>query len=212
MCHFEILLNFFTSLLSMKRQLYILILLSIVTSLVVAQCTSVVAYDDLYGVEYDDIVDVAFESWINGIFSNSYTASGPFRVTVNTHLVNENFINEIVGMKLWDVKPYITWFDGEDNLIEYYNTTIVKVVKDITPPSAGAWKIIRPILFTVIGIGIVVGGIYSGVKIRQRIGIKGCFTCDNKATSKCSKCGNSFCSNCSSKGCTNCGSRQFIRT
>ncbi len=212
MCLFEILLNFFTFLLSMKRQLYILILLSIVTSLAVAQFTSVVAYDNLYGVEYDDIVDVAFESWINGAFSNSFTAEGPFRVTVNTHIVNANFTNELIGMRLWEVKPYITWIDGEDNLIEYYNTTVTNLVKDISPPSSGAWKIIRPILFTVIGIGIVVGGIYSGVKIRQRIGIKGCSTCDNKATSKCSKCGNSFCSNCSSKGCTICGSRQFIRT
>jgi len=196
----------------MRRQLYILIMLSIMTSLVVTQSLTVKAYDNLYGVEYDDIIDVAFESWINGIFSNSYTAEGPFRLTVSTQVINSNFTSALLGMKEGEVKPYITWIDGDGKTIEYYDTTVVRLVKDSTPESSAAWKIIRPILITVVSIGVVVGGLYAGVKVRQRIGIRGCSSCDNKATSKCSKCGKNFCSNCSSKGCTNCGSRQFIRT
>jgi hypothetical protein len=195
----------------MRRRLYYSILLIAFTTLVLTQLTTVNSYDELYGVEYGDIVDVAFESWINGEFSNNFTDDGAFRVTVDPDVVNYNFVDELVTMKIGEVKPYITWFDGEGNLIEYYNTKIVRLVKDISPNTPLAWKIIRPILITMVSIGVVVGGIYSGVKIRQRIGIKGCFSCDNKATSKCSKCGTSFCPNCSSKGCTNCGSRQFIR-
>ncbi len=181
------------------------------TSLVVTQSLTVKAYDNLYGVEYDDVIDVAFESWINGIFSNSYTAEGPFRLTVSNQVINSNFTSELLGMKEGEVKPYITWINLDEDVIEYYDTTIVRLVKDSTPDSTLAWRIIRPILITVASLGIVIGGAYAGVKISQRLGIKGCSTCDNKATSKCSRCGENYCASCSSKGCNSCGSRQFVR-
>ncbi|MHA1445374.1 MAG: hypothetical protein ACTSSN_01665 [Candidatus Heimdallarchaeaceae archaeon] len=109
------------------------------------------------------------------------------------------------------LQPFITWVDPAGNLVEYYDTTIVKLVKDSSPDTSQAWRIIRPILSSIIGIGVVIGSIYAGIKIRQRIGIKGCTNCSNKAASKCAKCGKHYCSNCSSTGCTNCSSRQFIR-
>ena len=46
--------------------------------------------------------------------------------------INEIFVNEILGMKLGEVKTYITWTMGSD-LIEYYKTTILKIVLDSTP-------------------------------------------------------------------------------
>ena len=211
MCSFEILLSFHTPLSLMSRRFHYTLLLVVLSSLVITQFTTVEAYDTLYGVEYDDVVDVAFESWINGEFSNNYTADGPFRITVNPGVINANFIDEIIGMMVGEVKPYITWVDPAGNLVEYYDTTIVKLVKDSTPEPSPAWRIIRPILLSIIVIGVVIGSIYAGVKIRNRIGIRGCTNCSNKAASKCAKCGKHYCSNCSSTGCTNCGSRQFIR-
>jgi hypothetical protein len=211
MCPFEILLSFLTPLFLMSRRFHYTLLLVVISSLVLTQFTTVGAYDSLYGVEYDDIIDVAFISYINGEFSNNYTADGAFRITVNPGVINANFIDEIIGMMIGEVKPYITWVDPVGNLVEYYDTTVVKLVKDSTPDTSKAWRIIRPILLSIIGIGVVIGSIYAGVKIRHRIGIRGCTNCSNKAASKCAKCGKHYCSNCSSTGCTNCGSRQFIR-
>ena len=210
-CLFEILLSFFTTLYVMRRYLCYAILLITTTALFITQFTSVTAYDDLYGVEYDDIIDIAFISYINGEFSNNYTADGAFRVTVNSHIINAHLIDQLIGMKIGESKPYITWVDGEENLIEYYDTTIVRLIKDATPDKSIAWKVIRPILLTIASLAIVLGGAYAAVKISKLVGIKGCSTCNNKATSKCSKCGTYYCPNCSSKGCKNCGSRQFVR-
>ena len=172
--------------------------------------SSVKAYDDFAGIEYDDIVDVAFESYRNGELVIEYTPDGPLRVEVNTNAVNYHFVNELLGMKVGEKKYYITWTVDSD-LIEYYNTTILKIVKDATPTANPIWRIIKPILIVLAVLGGIVGAIYIAPKIKSRIVIKKCTNCNKPSKSKCAKCGYYYCEECSSKGCTNCGSRKFIR-
>lgn len=171
---------------------------------------SVYAYDDYAGIEYDDIIDVGFVSYRNEVFVIEYTEEGSFRVEVNSHAVNINFVNAVLGMKLGETKPYTTWTVGAD-LIEYYNITIYNIFKDISPDSSPVWRIFRTILIVVAVLGGVVGAIYLGIKLKGRVKLKKCSNCSNTGVSKCAKCGKHYCSECSAKGCTSCGSRQFIR-
>lgn len=171
------------------------------------------AYDDVLGVEYGDIIDVAFTSYIDGEFTNEYTEEGPFQITVNENYINRNFIEEIVGMKLGEVKPYITWTvqnNGDTSTIEYYDTKIVNIVKDISPDrSVGR---IFLIAFAVIaGLALSIGAIYIVYRMRSRILVKKCAKCGKAATSKCAKCAFVICSECGIKGCPECGNMKFIR-
>jgi hypothetical protein len=179
----------------------------------ISSLSTTYAYDDLLGVEYEDVIQVAFTSYIDGEFSNEYTEEGPFEVTVNENYINRNFIEELVGMKVGEVKPYITWTiqnNGVPSVIEYYDTKVVKIVKDASPDrSVGR---IFLIAFAVIaGLGLGVGAIYVIYKMRSRILIKKCTKCGNTATSKCAKCAFIICSECGIKGCPECGNMKFIR-
>ena len=194
----------------MKRILRYTVILSIFSILLFSSLVLVTAYDNYEGIEYDDIVDVAFVSYRNGEFVIEYTAEGSIRIEVNTNAVNHNFVNQILGMKIGDKKPYITWNVGAD-LIEYYNTTIISLFKDSTPPTSPLWRVLRPILIVVAVLGGAVGAVYLVIKLKGRVVLKGCTSCKNTGTTQCAKCGKHYCSNCSTKGCTNCGSNKFIR-
>jgi hypothetical protein len=135
---------------------------------------------------------------------------------VNDHVVNYHLVDQLIGRKLFETIPYITWTVPADNpadtlLVEYYNTTVVKIVKDISPPTSPVWRIFRIIIITGVTIGLVIGGIYVFNKFRHRFLIKRCSVCKKAAKSRCSKCGKIYCLECSAKGCPNCGSRQFVR-
>jgi thiol-disulfide isomerase/thioredoxin len=79
-----------------------------------------------------------------------------------------------------------------------------------TSPSPTS-KVFIIIVEVIAGLAAAMVAVFGVYKLKGRIGIKHCVTCNNTATSKCSKCGIFVCVNHSSKGCSNCGSRQFIR-
>ncbi|MCG3215776.1 MAG: hypothetical protein KAS63_03625 [Candidatus Heimdallarchaeota archaeon] len=194
------------------RYLTILYVLSL---LILNSQFSARAYDNIHGIEYDDVVDVAFVRYINNEFSFSYTTDAPFRVTVNENIINVNFIEELIGMKIGETKPLISWYVQENettvSFIEYFNTTIVKLIKDSTPQRGPIGKGFLIALEVIAGIGGTIGLIYVANKLRRRFALKKCMSCEKHASSKCSKCGNFYCSECLTKGCPNCGSRKFIR-
>ncbi len=119
----------------MKQHSLQCLILIIITIFMLNSICLVDSYSETDGIEYDDIIDVAFISYRNGEFVIEYTAQGPIRLEINTNAVNEYFVNEVLGMKIGEVKPYITWNVGAD-LIEYFNTTIVNLVKDSTPETS----------------------------------------------------------------------------
>jgi len=197
----------------MNRSTRNFVLLTILTFVLISSFSTTQAYDELLGVEYEDVIDVAFTSYIDGEFTNEYTEEGPFRVTVNENYVNKNFIEELVGMKLGEVKPYITWTvlnNGDINVIEYYDTKIVKIVKD-SSPDRSVGRIILIIFAVIAGLGLSIGAIYAVYRMRSRILVKKCAKCGNTATSKCAKCAFLICSDCGTKGCPECGNMKFIR-
>ena len=187
-----------------------LILVGMLSIILLNSIVSIYAYDEYAGIEYDDIVDVGFVSYRNGEFQIEYTEGGSLRVEVNTHAINVNFVNAILGMKIGEIKDLVTW-TVEGDLIQYYNVTIYRLIKDISPDTSAAWRIIKPIIITIAVLGGLAGAAYLGVKIRGRFLLKNCSSCGNIGASKCAKCGAHYCTECSSKGCTSCGSRQFIR-
>lgn len=174
------------------------------------------AYDDVHGVELNDIIDISFERYIDGIPGLHKTDDDPFRLTVNPAYINVIFVNEMIGMKVGEVKPSIKWTVDEGGGIfteyEYVNTKIVRLVKDATPETSPIGQIILTIFKVILVIGAVVGTIFLYIKvIRPRFLSKKCLVCGNQATSKCSNCGLFICSECTVKGCPSCGSRKYIR-
>ena len=197
----------------MNRSTRNFVLLAILTFILIPYFSTTQAYDELLGVEYEDIIDVAFTSYIDGEFTNEYTEEGPFRVTVNENYINRNFIEELVGMKLGEVKPYITWTvpnNGDTSVIEYYNTKVVKIVKD-SSPDRSVGRIFLIIFAVIAGLGLSIGAFYVVYRMRSRILVKKCAKCGNTATSKCAKCAFIICSECGTKGCPECGNMKFIR-
>jgi hypothetical protein len=174
-----------------------------------------VAYDDIHGVELNDVIDISFDRYINGDATTGYPDDDPFQLTVNPAYINVIFVNEIIGMKVGEVKPSIKWTvdegDGHFNEYEYVDTKIVRLVKDATPPNSPIGQIILTIFEVILVIGVAVGAIFLYVKvIHPRFLSKKCLTCGNQATSKCSKCERFICSECMIKGCPSCGSRKYI--
>ena len=174
------------------------------------------AYDDIHGVELNDIVDISFDRYIDGIQESGYDDENPFELTVNPAYINVIFVNEILGMKVGEIKPSIKWTVDEGGGIfteyEYVNTKIIRIVKDATPAISPIGQTILIIFEVILVTGAVVGTIFLYLKvIRPRYFSKKCLTCGNQATSKCSKCGRFICSECSVKGCPSCGSRKYIR-
>ncbi len=197
----------------MKKSTRNFVLLTILTMVLISSLSTTQAYDDLLGVEYEDIINVAFTSYIDGEFSNEYTEEGPFQVTVNENYINKNFIDELVGMKLGEVNPYITWTvqnNGEPSVIEYYDTKVVKIVKD-SSPDRSVGRIFLIVFAVIAGLGLSVGAIYVIYKTRSKVLVKKCAKCGNTATSKCAKCAFIICSECGTKGCPECGTMKFIR-
>lgn len=90
------------------------------------------AYDENMGVEYNDVLDITFTSYINGEFQSTYAPESPFRLRVNYTLINENMVNVLIGMKLGEIKPYVSWM-VETSLMEYYDLTVIHLVEDSTP-------------------------------------------------------------------------------
>lgn len=173
------------------------------------------SYDNLNGVEYDDVIDISFVRYINGKYSITYSDDNPFRVKVNYNELNHNVVDELLGMKRQETKD-INWDVELENgtLVhyEYRDTKIVRIVEDSTPDGIGniaqIFIIIAEVLAGIIGVAVT---IYILYKIRAKLSIKKCISCDKRANSKCSKCGVFYCSECSTKSCSNCGSRQYIR-
>lgn len=194
----------------MKHVRSCILLIGLVSILLFNTLLSVNAYDEYAGVEYNDIINTGFVSYRNGVFVTEYTESGPFQCEVNSNAVNVHFVDAVLGMKVGEVKPLVTW-TVESDLIEYFNVTVYKVVKDSTPNTSPVWRVFRTIIIVIAVLGGVVGITYLSVKIKGRVIVKSCSSCNNRATSKCAKCGLYYCSNCSSKGCKSCGSRQFVR-
>ena len=174
------------------------------------------AYDDIHGIELNDIVDISFDRYINGEQTTGYDDENPFQLTVNSAYINVIFVNEIIGMKVGEVKPSIKWTVDEGGGIfteyEYVDTKIVRLVKDFTPSKPPIGQVILTISGIILGIGTVVAVIFLYFRVIQpRFLSKKCLTCGNQATSKCAKCGLFICSECMVKGCQDCGSRKFIR-
>ena len=199
----------------MKTVSRYLSILWVVSFLLINPQIDAFAYDVIHGVEYNDVVDVTFVRFIDYQFSIRYGDDGPFRITINENLYNKNFIDELVGMKLKESNPYITWTVTQENgtitRYEYFNTTIFAIVTDSTPEMGSVGRGFLITFAVIAGIGGGIGLIYVVNKLRHRLALKNCTSCSNHATSKCSKCGKFFCANCATKGCSGCGSRKFIR-
>ncbi|MHA2357495.1 MAG: hypothetical protein ACXABK_01835 [Candidatus Heimdallarchaeaceae archaeon] len=186
-----------------------LVLLSIICLIPNAQ-----AYSNTIGVEYNDIVAISFVRYIDDVFSIEYPESSPFEVVIDPSQVNEDLVNELIGMKVGekkDVAWYVTQTNGTVNYFEYRDTKIVDIVYDSTPglpPIGGA---VITVLEVAGGLGVSVAAIYGIYKIRSLILVKKCADCGKKANSKCASCSSFYCSDCTTKGCPSCGSRKFIR-
>ena len=79
------------------------------------------------------------------------------------------------------------------------------------PSTTQSSKIFFIILEVSAGLAITAAVVFVLYKLRNRVGIKKCYSCGLQASSKCANCGQLKCDSCSPGGCTNCGSRQFIR-
>ncbi|MHA1346016.1 MAG: hypothetical protein ACTSVO_03400 [Candidatus Heimdallarchaeaceae archaeon] len=174
------------------------------------------AYDDVHGVELNDVIDISFSRIINGEPGLSYPDDSPFQLTVNPAYINVVLVNEIIGMKVGEVKASIKWTVDEGggvyNEYEYVNTKIVRLVSDATPSTTPIGQTILIIFEVILVIGAVIGAFFLYQKvIRPRFLSKKCLTCGTLATSKCSKCGSFICAECAVKGCPTCGSRKYIR-
>ncbi len=96
---------------------------------IIGQLSLISAYDDIEGIELNDVVDVAFVRYRACTFEVEYTSESPFRIEVNPLYFNENLTDELLGMKLGEIKPYLSWRESGE-LVEYYNTTIVNIFYD----------------------------------------------------------------------------------
>ena len=209
----EILLNFFNPMRTMPSALkYFLKILTV--TVFVTSFISVQSYNNLHGIELGDMVEISFTRYIDGEFSYEYTDDFPLEVIVSYSEINAAVVDALLGMKEGDVKD-ISWdvdqLNGTINHFEYRNTKVVDITYDSTPDSQGIGRIVLIIFEVLLGIGVVIGGIYMFMKIRKRIRLKTCSNCSNTATSKCAKCGTHICSECFGKGCNVCGSKKFIR-
>lgn len=174
------------------------------------------AYDDVQGIELNDIIDISFDRYIDGDPTAGYDDANPFQLTVNSAYINVIFVNEMIGMKVGEVKPSIKWTVDEGGGIfteyEYVDTKIVRLVYDATPSTSPIGQTILTIFGIILGIGIVVAAIFLYFRVIQpRFLSKKCLVCGNQASSKCSNCGLFICSECAIKGCPECGSRKYIR-
>ena len=189
-----------------------LLVMATLSILVLSISVNVLAYDEVYGIEWGDVVDISFTRYINGKFSIEYGPDNPFRVTVDDDITNIHLVEALLGMKIGETKKQISWSVTAENgtvfNYDYYNTTIIKIVKDSTPVKniTGAGRVFLIILEVLVAGGAVVGGVYLFLFLRKKvkIGIKKCVSCGNIATVKCSKCGTYYCANCSIHGCKNC--------
>lgn len=202
----------------MKRASFYTVVVLLMFNFLILPNLLVQSYDDKNGVEYNDIVNITCTRIIdhNTYQPFVYTPDSPLTVIINPESFNENFINELLGMKLGETKDLISWFvtqeNGVINLYEYFNTTIFEIVEDSTPgTSSPAGGVFLTIIKVAAGIGAFALGVYGFIFIRRRLKIKSCISCRTKATSKCAKCGAYYCPNCSTKGCKTCGSTKYIR-
>ena len=202
----------------MKRAFFYTVVVLLMFNFLILPNLLVKSYDDKLGVEYDDVVNVTCTRIIdhNTFDPFVYGLNSPLTVVINPESFNENFINELLGMKLGETKDLISWYvtqvDETITLYEYYNTTIIEIVEDSTPgTSSPAGAVFLTIIKVAGGIGTFALGVYGFIFIRRRLKIKSCISCGTKATSKCAKCGVYYCPNCPTKGCKDCGSTKYIR-
>jgi len=207
----------------MKRIIKIL-LLFILVSVIAFNVNeySAKAYDEEKGVEWGDVVAISFVRYVYHDGVRIYgldLKEDNFRVVVDDTMFNYNFVSKLVGMKLGETKPLISWTVTEKNgtiaKYDYHNTTIVKILKDVTPDKnlTSAGRVLLTILEVGVGIGAAIGAIYLAIFLKKKfmLGVKKCSKCGKPADVKCIKCGYIYCHDCSKKGCINCGSRKFIR-
>jgi len=172
------------------------------------------AYSDIHGIEYDDIIDVSCEIYMDAELVNEFTEDAPFRFQVNENLVNQILVDAVIGLKVGDTKPYITWIidyeNGTIRTVEYYDTTIIRIVEDSTPERPVGKGFI--ITFSIIGgLGVVAGLVYLSYIVRTKFLAKKCVVCKAIAVGNCKKCGRSFCERCYSNGCPYCKSRTLLK-
>ncbi len=117
-----------------------------------------------------------------------------------------------------DQQGYIEWsvsgFSEEDTWPVMENTIKTLMEEESgngNPNTTQSSKVFFIILEVGAGIAGTATVVFVVYKLRNRIGVKRCYNCELKASSKCAKCGVLKCDNCSPAGCANCGSRQFIR-
>lgn len=185
----------------------------------VLSSTYITAYDDKYGIEWGDVVDISFTRYINGKFSATWGPDDPFRVTVDDDITNINLVEALLGMKVGETKAKISWTVTAENgtvfNYDYYNTTIIRIVKDSTPSKnvVSAGRVFLIILEVLLIGGGAVGTIYLALFLRKKInvGVKRCSSCGKPATLTCAKCGALYCNECSTHGCKICKGRKFVR-
>ncbi|MHA1867628.1 MAG: hypothetical protein ACTSVB_04850 [Candidatus Heimdallarchaeaceae archaeon] len=190
----------------------------IFTILFLSLIIHVTAYDKKLGVEWGDRVEVACERYIDGKLKTVYTENSPLEVAIDEDITNYNFVSELVGMKVGETKPSISWYvtqtNGSVSYFEYKNVKILKITLDATPDHTGptAGNVLLIILKVILGIALAFLLFYLIYKLWKRFMIKKCVKCrKNKAIKKCSKCGTLLCDECTINGCPECKSRTFIR-
>ncbi|MFW9851496.1 MAG: hypothetical protein ACFFDS_00975 [Candidatus Thorarchaeota archaeon] len=172
------------------------------------------AYSDIHGIEYDDVIDVTCDIYQDSVLVTEFTEYAPFRFQVNENLVNKILVDAVIGLKVGETKPYITWVldyqNGTIATIEYFDTTILRIAIDSTPEKPIGRGVI--ITFSVIGgLCAVVGMGYLAYKARTTLFAKKCAICKKVAIGTCKKCGRTFCERCYSNGCPYCKSRTLLK-
>lgn len=190
------------------------LILGIILLLAFPILTQIRAYSDIHGVEYDDIIDVTCEIYKDEELVGDFTEAAPFRFQVNEHLVNRILVDAVVGLKVGETKPYITWIidyrNGTITTVEYYDTTIYRIVEDSTPDKpVGKGFIIT--ISVIGGLAVAVGLVYLSYKARTTFLAKKCAICKAVAVGNCKKCGRTFCERCYSNGCPYCKSRTLLK-
>jgi hypothetical protein len=190
------------------------LILGITLLLTISVVKTTQAYSDIHGVEYDDIIDVTCDIYMDSELVGEFTELAPFRFQVNEHLVNRILVDAVIGLKIGDTKSYITWIidyqNGTIATVEYFDTTIFRIVEDSTPERpVGRGVIIT--LSVIGGLGAVVGLGYLAYKSRTTIFAKKCAICKIVAVGTCKKCGRTFCERCYSNGCPYCKSRTLLK-
>ncbi len=190
------------------------LILGITLLLMISILTTTQAYSDINGIEYDDVIDVTCDIYMDSELVGEFTELAPFRFQVNEYIVNRILVDAVIGLKVGETKSYITWLidyqNGTITTVEYFDTTIYRIIVDSTPEKPiGRGVIIA--LSVIGGLGAAAGFGYLAYKARKTVFAKKCVICKIVAVGTCKKCGRTFCERCYSNGCPYCKSRTMLK-